>query len=404
MDKNKYKGGLHNFIPKILIIVIIFATGVWVGQNVALPFGDSAKIINLTNSDNPSYVDVDFAPFWDVWDQITNKHLNNEDIDPQKLLYGAIAGMVNAVGDPYSVFLDPDQNSEFLSSLAGTFEGVGIELGSRDGSLVVVAPLEGTPAEAAGVRAGDKIVGIDREDASDTTIPEAVQKIRGKAGTKVILTLKRGDKDPFDVEIIRGNIQVKSVRLTTEDNIQVIRLSRFGDNTRSEWDEVVNKILTGNSQKLILDMRNNPGGRLDFAIYVAGEFLPTGSVVTIQEDAEGNRLPLKSEREGRLQNVELIILINEGSASASEIVAGALSENKGIKLVGAKTFGKGTVQQVEDLNDGSGLHITTAKWLTPKGNWVNDGGIKPDIEVERTDEDYDSGQDPQLKKALQLLK
>ena len=178
----------------------------------------------------------------------------------------------------------------------------------------------------------------------------------------------------------------------------------FGDNTRSEWDEVVNKILTENNQKVILDMRNNPGGRLDFAIYVAGEFLPKNSVVTIQEDADGNRLPLKSDREGRLQNIELIVLINEGSASASEIVAGALSENKGIKLVGAKTFGKGTVQQVEDLSDGSGLHITTAKWLTPNGNWVNEKGVKPDVEVERTEADYDAGRDPQLKKALQLLK
>jgi carboxyl-terminal processing protease len=269
MEKNKYNGGFQGFIPKILVILIIFASGLWVGQNVASPFGNNQKIINLTNSDTPSSVTVDFGPFWDVWDQVTNKHLNNENIDPQKLLYGAISGMVSAVGDPYSVFLDPTQNSEFLSSLAGTFEGVGIELGSRDGSLVVVAPLEGTPAEAAGVRAGDKIVGIDGEDATEITIPEAVQKIRGKAGTKVILKLVRGDKDPFDVEIVRGNIKVKSVRLTTEEDKQIIRLSRFGDNTRDEWDGVINKIVTADSKKVILDMRNNPGGRLDFAVYVA---------------------------------------------------------------------------------------------------------------------------------------
>ncbi len=404
MDRNKYNSRLHHYIIKIIVGVIIFTGGIWVGQNVALPFGGNPRIINLSNSDTPSYVDVDFAPFWEVWRQVTENHLNSDDVDPQKLLYGAISGMVNAVGDPYSVFLDPEQNSEFLSSLAGTFEGVGIELGVRDGRLVVVAPLEGTPAAAAGIRASDVIVGIDGEDATDISIPEAVQKIRGDAGTKVTLTIKRAGGDPFDVEITRGKITVKSVRLSTEDNIPVIRLSRFGDNTKSEWDEVVSQLLTKNSKKVILDLRNNPGGRLDFAIYVAGEFLRNGEVVTIQEDADGKRQKLQNDRAGRLQNIELVILINEGSASASEIVAGALSENKGIKLVGMKTFGKGTVQKVEDLEGGSGLHITTAKWLTPKGNWVNDGGLAPDVKIDRTEEDFKADKDPQLLKAIELLR
>ena len=404
MERNKYKSRFEHFIPKVIVVVILFAAGVWVGQNVALPFGNNPKIINLTNSDTPSYVDVDFAPFWAVWQQVTENHLNSDEIDVQKLLYGAISGMVNAVGDPYSVFLDPDQNSEFLASLAGTFEGVGIELGVRDGKLVVVAPLEGTPAEAAGIRASDVIIGIDGKDATDITIPEAVQKIRGAAGTKVTLTIKRGDGDPFDVEITRGKITVKSVRLTTENNVPVIRLSRFGDNTKSEWDAVVSELLTKNNKKVILDLRNNPGGRLDFAIYVAGEFLRSGEVVTIQEDAARDQQKLQNDRAGRLQNIELIILINEGSASASEIVAGALRDNKGIKLVGMKTFGKGTVQKVEDLADGSGLHITTAKWLTPKGYWVNDGGLVPDVKVDRTEEDFKADKDPQLLKAIELLR
>ena len=404
MEKNKYRGGLEKYITLLISALIIFLAGVWFGQVAVLPFGSNQKIINLTNKDTPSYVNVDFAPFWSVWEQVTRNHLNSENVDPQKLLYGAISGMVNAVGDPYSVFLDPKQNAEFLSSLSGTFEGVGIELGSRNNKLVVVAPLEGTPAELAGIRAGDMIVAIDGKDTTSIAVPEAVQKIRGDAGTKVKLTIKRGDKPPFDVVITRGKINVKSVRLVTEKNIPVIRLSRFGDNTQTEWDEAVNQIITKNYKKIILDLRNNPGGRLDSAIYIAGEFLPKNAVVTIQEDADSRREQYRTDREGRLQNVELVILINEGSASASEIVAGALRDSKKVKLVGMKTFGKGTVQKVEDLGDGSGLHLTTAKWLTPNGTWVNEKGLEPDIKVDKTEKDFETGADPQLDRAIIIIK
>jgi carboxyl-terminal processing protease len=403
MERNRYKGKFEDMLPKIVAVLIIFLAGIWVGQNVALPFGSRTPIFNFTNTKAPSNVNVDFSPFWDVWKEISETHLDRSDIDPQKLLYGAISGMVKAVGDPYSVFLDPSQNEAFLDSLLGTYEGVGIELGARDGKLVIIAPIEGTPAEAAGVRAGDFIIGIDGRDATNITVPEAVGLIRGEAGDKVKLLLQRKGKDPFEVEITRKKITIKSLSLSEENSIPVIKLSRFGDSTNSEWDKAVNNILTKNYRKVILDLRNNPGGRLDQSVYIAGEFLPKGTVVLIQEDSKGEQVELTNDRDGRLQTIELLVLINEGSASASEIVAGALRDNKGTKLVGEKTFGKGTVQKVEDLPDGSGLHITIAKWLTPAGTWVNATGLSPDVKVEKTEEDYEKDLDPQLNRAIKLL-
>lgn len=404
MGKNRYKGKLEEFLPKILAATIIFAAGIWVGQNVALPFGRQAPLFNFTNTKTPANVNVDFGPFWDVWELVSESHLNRDQIDPQKLLYGAISGMVKAVGDPYSVFLDPGQNESFLESLAGTYEGVGIELGAREGKLVVISPLEGTPAQKEGVRAGDFIIGIDGRDATNITVPEAVQLIRGEADTSVRLLLQRKGKAPFEVEITRAKITIKSVTLSVTSEVPVIKLSRFGDNTEAEWNKIINEILTKNYDKVILDLRNNPGGRLDQSIEIAGEFLPKDAVVLIQENAKGDQGKLTSDQEGRLKHVKLVVLINGGSASASEIVAGALRDNKNIRLVGEKTFGKGTVQKVEDLPDGSGLHITTAKWLTPNGTWVNESGLSPDVKVERTEEDFEKDRDPQLSKAIELLK
>ena len=404
MNGNKYKGQFEDLLPKIIAALIIFLAGVWIGQNFVLPFGSQRPIFNFTNIKQPDNVKADFKLFWDVWQKLSESYLNSGELDSQKLLYGAISGMVKAVGDPYSVYLDPNQNEAFLQDLSGTYEGVGIELGSKNGKLVVISPLEGTPAEAAGVRAGDAILGIDDKSTEDITVPEAVQLIRGEAGKKVKLLLQRSGKEPFELELTRAKIAVKSVSVSFEKKVPIIRLTRFGDNTASEWDAAVNKILTGNYNRAVLDLRNNPGGRLDQAVYTAGDFLDKGSVVLIQEDSSGAQIKLPTEKEGRLKNVKLIILINQGSASASEIVAGALRDNRGFKLVGEKTFGKGTVQKVEDFSDGSGLHITTAKWLTPAGTWVNDKGISPDTEVKRTDKDFEQGRDPQLSKALELLK
>ncbi len=402
--KNNFNKRFANFLPKIIFFILVFAFGVWVGQNIILPFSSpKAPIINFSNKQTPKEIQVDFAPFWAVWQRVTTDYLEKTKLDPQQLLYGAIGGLVEAVGDPYTVFLDPEQNREFELSLSGTYEGVGIELDIRDKQLVVVAPIEGSPAHKAGVVAGDKILEIDGVDTNFLSIQEAVNKIRGVDGTSVVLKLDRDGK-VFDVALTRAKIVIKSVLYEKlEDGVAKIKITRFGDNTLSEWNKAVSQFIADGNKKLILDMRNNPGGRLDHSISIAGDFLTKGSTVVIQEDSTGKKNPFYSDTNPRLRGIRLVVLINKGSASASEIVAGALRDHLGVKLVGENSFGKGTIQKVDDLPKGAGLHITFAKWLTPKETWVNKKGLKPDIEVKLTEEDIKAKRDPQLEKAKELL-
>jgi carboxyl-terminal processing protease len=405
-NKNKqFKDIFSNLFPKIIFVVLVFAFGVWIGQNVTLPFGNqNGPLFRISNKNTPKEIQVDFAPFWDVWERVTAGYLDRTKLDPKKLLYGAISGMVGAVGDPYTVFLDPTENEDFNTSLSGTYEGIGIELGASNGAIVVIAPIDGTPASKAGVEAGDKILGIDGVDASTMTLQDAVSKIRGKEGTNITLKLERDGKS-FEVTITRAKIVIKSVEFKDlGSGIGRVKILRFGDNTLSEWNDAVGKVVSGGYKKIILDLRNDPGGRLDYAIDIAGDFVSRGKVVMLQEEASGKRTPFSSDNEGRLQDVQVVVLINKGSASASEIVAGALRDTRGVKLVGETSFGKGTIQKVDSLSDGSGLHITFAKWLTPSGFWVNGKGLKPDIEIKLTDDDKSAGRDPQLDKAKELLR
>lgn len=392
-------------LAKTIFIILIFAAGIWVGQNIVLPFGGKQiPVFTILNKEKPRAVQVDFAPLWLVWDKVTTEYLEKNKLDPQKLLYGAISGLVEAVGDPYTVFLDPVQNREFELSLSGIYEGVGIEIDLRDNQLVVVAPIEGTPASEAGVVAGDKILKIDGDDTSALTIQQAVQKIRGRAGTAVTLTLGREGKT-LDIKITRSKITIKSVEFADlGSGIAQIKIIRFGDNTLTEWESAVNKVVSGGYQKLVLDLRNNPGGRLDYSISIAGDFVTKGSPILLEEEASGKRTPFRSEVQPRLKNIQLVVLINKGSASASEIVAGAVRDLRGVKLVGETSFGKGTIQKVDDLPQGAGLHLTFAKWLTPAGTWANQKGLKPDIEIKLSEEDIKAKRDPQLTKALELLK
>ena len=395
------------YLPFLILGAILFVLGLIVGQNFVLPFGvNPERKITITGEKTPANIKVNFSPFWEAWDSVTKNYLEPGKVDPQKLLYGAISGMVGAVGDPYTVFLDPNENKDFNSELEGTYQGVGIQLGFRDSKLVIIAPLDGTPAKNAGVRPGDVILGIDDKDTSNLTLPEAVKLIRGEPGTKVKLLLKReGRAEPLEVNLERSTIKVPSVVFENKDSgIALIKLSRFGESTKSEWDKAVNDIINGGFKKMILDVRNNPGGQLDVAEYIVSEFVVNGTVVVQQETSGGQKISKKSEREGRLQNVDTIVLINKGSASASEIVAGALRDLKRFKLIGETSFGKGTVQAVNELPDGSALHITTTKWLTPNDTWVNGSGLKPDIEVKFTEEDFKTNKDPQLQKALELIK
>jgi carboxyl-terminal processing protease len=360
----------------------------------------------------PANDNVDMSLFWQVWDKLTSDYYDKSKLVPSQMIYGAIQGMVSAVGDPYTMYLPPDQNKVVNDDLNGSFSGVGIEIGYKDAHLAVVAPLAGSPAEAAGVKAGDYIIHIKDAakkidiDSVTLDLSTAVDDIRGTSGTVVTLTLLRdGSSTPIVVNLTRATIDVPSVVLSwagSDKNIADIKLSQFGANTDDEWNKAVDQILQNkNTKGIIVDLRNNPGGYLQSAVDIASDFVPAGTTVVIQQDGSGAKTGTTSEQlHQRLVGYKVVVLINGGSASASEILSGALRDDLQVKLVGDKSFGKGTVQSPEDIPGGSGLHVTIAKWLTPDGTWVHGVGLTPDVSVALKD---GATSDTQLDAALKLF-
>jgi len=400
-------------VVTITLVLLSFYSG-WQfrGSRSAQRLLPTSIVVDRTQPAGKQNIDMNL--FWQVWDKLDQQYLIKDDVNPQAMVWGAIKGMTAALGDPYTVFLPPKDNKSTQEELDGAFEGVGIQLGFKDNNLAVVAPLSGTPAETAGVKAGDYIVHIKDEskkidtDTVDMSLPEAVELIRGEQGTSVILTLiHEGETEPVTVTIKRDTIVIKSVELTwvgDDQQVALLKLSRFGGRTEEEWNEAVKQI-TGKGSGLrgvILDLRNNPGGYLQGAVRYAGEFLPLGTIVVKQADATGAIDSYSVTDAGKLTKVPLVVLVNQGSASSSEILAGALKDHQRAKLVGVKTFGKGTIQEALDLGDGAGLHITSAKWLTPSGTWVNDTeGLEPDLNIELNTDTPEV--DNQLTEALKLL-
>ncbi|MEK7154943.1 MAG: S41 family peptidase [Patescibacteria group bacterium] len=357
----------------------------------------------LYNRETPRKINADFALFWQVWDKLNEQYVDKKALDPQKMIDGAISGMVGSLDDPYTVYLPPQQNKDAKDDLNGAFEGVGIQLGFKDKVLSVVTPIPGTPADKAGVKAGDAILHIkDTEkkidkDTTGMTLPEAVSIIRGKKGTEVELTLGReGEEKPIVIKLQRETIVVKSATVEIKDGVAILKLNKFGDRTQEEWTAAVDQIVSNNVKRIVLDLRFNPGGYLDGAVWIAGEFLPAGKLVVSQQYGDGSKFDNKVSRIGRLLKTPLVVVVNEGSASAAEILAGALRDHNRAKIVGVKTFGKGSVQQPEDFDNGAGIHITVAKWLRPNGEWIDKKGIEPDAKVE--------GDDKQLEKAIELVR
>ena len=403
---------MKNFNPRIILIAILaFLLGWQLGhRDVLVKWANYKPAFSIINREVPTAVNIDFKLFWDTWDLLSKTYIDKKALDPSKLFYGAISGMVASIGDPYTVFLPPAAQKSTTEELNGSFSGVGIELGFSDTKpprLVVQSPLSGTPAALAGIKPKDLIVKIDDKDTTGMNLPEAVQLIRGEKGTKVNLTIFReGDSDTKLFTLTRDTIIVKSVEVSFKEtksgkSVALIKLSRFGERTNDEWTKAVDEIVSKNPGAVILDLRNNPGGFLEGAVFIASEFLNGGDVV-LQENNEGVRVPFKVNRVGRLLNIPTIVLINKGSASASEIVAGALQDRKRAQLLGEKSFGKGTIQEAQSLAQGTGIHITVAKWLTPNGRWVNETqGFDPDIKVDA--EKDDPTKDPQLDKAIELL-
>lgn len=408
-DSQNYSSGILSFVIQFAVVaVIFFAIGFVVGQKkIEIARRGFVPKITFENRIPPQDQTVDFSLLWKVMETLPEKYLDKTAIDSQKLLYGAISGAVRSLGDPYTAFLDPKQNQAVKAELSGTYEGVGIQIGfNKEKRLVVIAPLAGTPAEKARISPKDLILKIDSRETFDLTLPEAVDLIRGQAGTKVKLVLQHeGEDKPYEVEIAREKITVKSVDVEFKDTdrgrVAIVRVSRFGDTTDSEWDSTVNRLQLEKAVGVIVDMRNNPGGLLTSAVHLGSEFI-TGTIVK-QEFADGTVRSLSADHRGELLSIPLVVLVNDGSASASEIFAGAIKDDRRGKVIGEKTFGKGTVQDAVDLDGGSGLHVTVAKWLTPKGTSINGEGITPDIIVARTSEDVSAGRDPQLDRALAEL-
>lgn len=366
----------------------------------------AGKIYNkyITAPANKLTQDVDFNLFWNVWDLLKKEYVDKEKLDDKKMFYGALKGLVDSVGDPYTVYLEPKLAKEFSNDLAGTFEGIGAEIGKKNDIITIIAPLADMPAEKAGLKSGDKIYAINGQSTAGLAVDEAVSKIRGPKGTEVILTIYRdGLEKPRDFKITRQIILVKSVRTEArEDKIFVITITNFNDDTADLFKQAAQKAVEKNPKGLVLDLRNNPGGYLETAITVASEWIPKGVIVTEQFNPEKKNEYLNRGR-ARLKDFPTVVLVNQGSASASEIVAGALKDYKKATIVGKKTFGKGSVQTLEELKDSSSVKITVAKWLTPEGSNINEQGITPDIEVDLTPEDYDKSKDPQLAKAVEIL-
>ncbi len=337
---------------------------------------------------------ADLTQFWQVWSLLEQDYLDSSKLDTAKMVEGATKGLASSLGDDYTMYLSPEENKRSGEDLAGTFSGVGIELGYRDGILAAVAPLKDSPAAKAGVQAGDLILRVkdparDFDEPTDAwSLEKAIDEIRGPKGSTVILTLYREDNGnkPFEVEIVRDDVVVKSAEVefvpVSGGEVAHLTLSRFGGHTDEEWEDIVQQI----SQRqppvkgIVLDMRNNPGGFFDGAIRVASDFISGGTVVSQQGKLETEKYSTTGR--ARLLNIPLVALVNKGSASASEIVAGALRDRLGTKLVGEQTFGKGTVQDRRELENGGGLHVTIARWLLPEGSSIQDEGLPVDVEAE----------------------
>jgi carboxyl-terminal processing protease len=350
---------------------------------------------------------VDFSLFWDAYNKLHQNFVNPDAIVDKKIVYGAIAGMAKSTGDPYTAFFDPQEAKVFEEDLAGSFDGIGIEVAVKKDQLTVVSPLKGTPSYNARIKSGDVIVKINGKNASDISTDQAVNMIRGKKGTDVTLTIFReGFKELKDFKITRDTIKINSIdwELKNED-VAVIHIHQFDQTLSADFKKAAFEIIKSPAKKIVLDVRDNPGGYLEVCQDIAGWFLQHGQLVTIEDfGKDKEKQEYRTQGNASFAKYPVVMLINKGSASASEILAGALRDNRGVTLIGEKSFGKGSVQEVLPLRDGLSLiKITIAKWLTPKGNSISEVGLSPDVAIPKTDADAQANKDPQLDKALEIV-
>lgn len=406
-NQPKPKAYFVKAVGVLLIVAIAYYFGYQTGHKGFVFVPKDFKLVNQ----NQLPANVDYNLLWDAIKVLNQKYIDKP-VDQQKILYGAVKGAVDSVGDPYTTFFPPQELNNFQTQLKGSFGGIGAEVGKKDGNIVVIAPLDDTPAKRAGILAGDIIVSVDGQSTQDWSVDQAVNKIRGPKGTPVTLSLFRtGKTKPFDVKIVRDNIIIKSVKWSYKEvtasgqkkTVAVITMSEFGDDTRGLFDQAVNEILTKNVSGIILDLRNNPGGYLQTAVDIASNWVKAGDIVVSEAHSDGTTEKYNAEGNPRLAGIKTLVLINGGSASASEILSGALHDHGIARLVGEKSFGKGSVQELVNLSGGGAVKVTVAKWITPGGINLNHNGLDPDIPAKLTEDDINSQKDPQMDKALEEI-
>ncbi|MFP4515001.1 MAG: S41 family peptidase [Parcubacteria group bacterium] len=405
-----------NKISNIFLIIILVIISFLAGQssqknedsfNYSAQDGDYEVTIDnkySTTPDGKVIKNVDFNLYWQVWDTVKTTYVDSEEISEEDMFYGSLEGMIKAIDDPYTSFLDPELSKKFNDDLSGSFEGIGAEIGIRDDTLTIIAPIDGMPAEKAGLKSGDKVLSIDGKSTAGISIDKAVDTIRGEKGTDVILTIYReGLDETKDITITRGVIIIESVKTEMLDNkIMLISISNFNEDTEDMFSRAIEEAQNNEVEGIILDLRNNPGGFLDSAIEIASEWVETGPVVLERFD-ENDITKYQARGVARLKDYQTVVLLNQGSASASEIVAGALQDYNEATIVGEQSYGKGSVQTLKPFTDGSSLKVTVAKWLTPQGQSISEKGITPDVEVEYNIEDFENDRDPQLDKAIEII-
>lgn len=399
-----YKNKIMNIkISKEVIIVFVLCLGFGAG------FFINQKLNEQLYTDLYSQDTINFSMLAEVWRKINENFVFEDKINTEAMVYGAVKGFVSALGDPYTSFFDPEEAEEFQKDLEGTFEGIGIQIAKKEGKVKVVAPIKNTPAERAGILAGDVIEKINEEDVSNIELDMIVKKIRGEKGTTVTLNIKRDNEDKV-FKIKRDTIRVPNCELefiNAEDGnkIAILSIFQFSETTSKDVKTEVNKIFNTNNVKgIVLDLRNNPGGLVNEAKNVASLFLKKELPIVKECDKKNECTWLSSDGPGKLADYPLIILINEGTASAAEILTGALEANiENVTIVGDTSFGKGLVQRIVYLSDGSIIKITTEEWYTPRDKQIHEIGIEPDIKIEITKEDIEKEKDPQLEKAIELI-
>ncbi|KKU15104.1 hypothetical protein A3D55_01190 [Candidatus Jorgensenbacteria bacterium RIFCSPHIGHO2_02_FULL_45_20] len=402
--KNHFRGKISvklAFAGVGSVIALSFCFGVWFGKT-----GKTVETLPVANAQSEAAFNADFSLFWDSVKLIKNKYFDANKVTDEQILYGAIRGAFQSLNDPYSTFFEPSDAKKFHEDLEGVFGGIGAEIGLKNGQIVIVAPLKGNPAEKAGFKAGDRILEVNGTSTAGLAVEDAVKIIRGQPDTVVkLLIMRDGWSDAKEFEITRAIINVPTLEWETkEGNIVYLKLHNFNSNLPDLMYLSAISMLMQRPNGIVLDLRNNPGGFLDVSIDTASWFLQRGKTVVRERFNANSEDRYIANGNASLSQIPIVVLINGGSASASEILAGALRDARGAKLVGEKTFGKGTVQEVRDLRNGSSVKISIAEWLTPNGDSINNKGLNPDYEVKLTEDDTNNGVDPQLDKALEVLK